>query len=222
MPARGISTALRSAGRTASLSRERHRARNLLVVAQVAMALVLLVSAGLMIRTFQALRTVDPGFTHAGASPDHAHLHSALVWWLNPQRVTRIQNDIVDKLAAIPGVTSAAFASQMPMEGFDSNWDAIFAEDKTYTGGQIPPLRLFKYVSPGFFHTAGTRMMAGRELTGSMSTASAGRDGLRESRPRVVGLASAALGKRISEFPAHALEGGDRRGRGRPRKRRPG
>src|SRR5260370_36552644 len=60
-----ISNVLRSAGRTASVSRERHRARNLLVVAQVALALVLLVSAGLMIRTFQSLRTVEPGFTEA-------------------------------------------------------------------------------------------------------------------------------------------------------------
>ncbi len=54
-----------SAGRTASASRERNRSRNILVVAQVAMALVLLVSAVLMIRTFQQLRNVDPGFTDA-------------------------------------------------------------------------------------------------------------------------------------------------------------
>ncbi|HTT60805.1 MAG TPA: ABC transporter permease, partial [Bryobacteraceae bacterium] len=60
-----ISAALRSAGRTASVSRERHRARNGLVIAQVAIAMVLLVSAGLMIRTAQALRTVEPGFTGA-------------------------------------------------------------------------------------------------------------------------------------------------------------
>ena len=54
--ARGqLGTTLRGAARTASASRERHRARNSLVVAQVAMALVLLVSSGLMIRTFQAL-----------------------------------------------------------------------------------------------------------------------------------------------------------------------
>jgi hypothetical protein len=56
-----ISAALQSTGRAASVSRERHRARNVLVVAQVAIALVLLVSAGLMIRTAQALRTVEPG-----------------------------------------------------------------------------------------------------------------------------------------------------------------
>ena len=55
---------LRAGGRSLSESRERHRARSVLVVAQVAMALVLLVSAGLMIRTFQALHNVNPGFTN--------------------------------------------------------------------------------------------------------------------------------------------------------------
>ena len=70
------STALRGAGRTASLSRERQHSRDLLVVAQVAMALVLLVSAMLMIRTFQALRHVEPGFSPAGACADDAHFDS--------------------------------------------------------------------------------------------------------------------------------------------------
>jgi putative ABC transport system permease protein len=123
------SLALRSAGRTTGVSRERHRARNVLVVVQVAMAFVLIVSAGLMIRTFEALRTVEPGFT------DGEHLQlmrisipDSLV--AEPERVTRIQNQILDKLSAIPGVQSAAFASQMPMEGFDSGWDAIYGQDK--------------------------------------------------------------------------------------------
>ena len=62
-----IAAALGSIGRAASVSRDRHRARNVLVVVQVALALVLLVSAGLMIRTFESLRTVEPGFT----DPDH-------------------------------------------------------------------------------------------------------------------------------------------------------
>src|SRR5262249_1159423 len=88
--------ALRSAGRTVSASRERHRARNFLVVGQVAMALVLLVSAGLMIRTFQALRTVDPGFADA---PHLQLLRISIPGSLvpDPVRVTRIQNAILDK-----------------------------------------------------------------------------------------------------------------------------
>ena len=194
--------ALRSAGRSISVSRERFRARNLLVMGQMAMTVVLLVSAGLMIRTFQALRTVDPGFTDA----QHLQLMrisipDSLV--PEPERVTRIQNEIADKLRAIPGVKSAALASQMPMEGFDSDWDAIYAQDKTYSDGEIPPLRLYKHISPGFLQTAGTRIIAGRELTWTE---------VYDLRPVVMvsenlaremwGTPSAAIGRRLREFPS--------------------
>jgi predicted permease len=195
-----ISTALRSAGRGASLSRERHRARNLLVVAQVAMALVLLIGAGLMIRTFRALRTVQPGFT------DPQHLQTMRIsipreLVADPVRATRTQNDIVDKLAAIPGVTAVGFASELPMEGYGGNWDNVFAEDKTYTGG-VAPMRSFQYVSPGYFQTAGTRLLAGRDLTwidvyGQRPIVLVSAKLARE----MWGSPSAALGKRLREFP---------------------
>jgi predicted permease len=159
-----IADSLRSAGRGASLSRERHRARNLLVVAQVAMALVLLVSAGLMIRSFQTLRTVEPGFTHAETLQTmQIDIPPSLI--PDPERVTRTQNAILDKLAAIPGVTSVGFGSSMPMEGIERNWDSIETEDQILTPGQLRPLRLYQYVAPGFFHAVGTRIVAGRELT---------------------------------------------------------
>jgi predicted permease len=196
------SLALRSAGRTATLSREGHRARNILIVGQVAMALVLLVSAGLMIRTFQALRTVEPGFT------DAQHLQLMRISIPNslvaePERVTRIQNEIADKLAGIPGVRSVGFASKMPMEGFDSAWDAIYAQDKVYSDGAIPPLRLFKNVSPDFFRTAGTRLVAGRELTWTEVYGHRPVVMISENLAREMwGTPSAALGKRLTEFPA--------------------
>ena len=194
--------ALRSAGRTTSTSRERHRARNLLVIGQVAMAFVLLVSAGLMIRTFEALRTVEPGFTDAKRLQlMRISIPDSLV--AEPERVTRIQNQILDKLSTIPGVQSAAFVTQMPMEGFDSGWDAIYAQDKVYTDDAIPPLRQFKHVSPGFYQTAGTRIIAGRDLTWAEIY------GLRpvvmvsENLARELwGTPTAAIGKRITEFPA--------------------
>lgn len=159
-----LSLALRSAGRTASQSRERHRARNLLVVAQVAMALMLLVSAGLMIRTFQALRHVDPGF----AQPERLatvriSIPSSLV--REPEKVIRVQNDMLDKLAAIPGVQSVAFTSELPMETDSHDWDVVCAEGRALGTGEIPPLRVFKGISPGVFATMGTRMIAGRDLT---------------------------------------------------------
>ncbi|PWT85875.1 MAG: multidrug ABC transporter substrate-binding protein, partial [Blastocatellia bacterium] len=193
------SGSLGGGGRTSSQSRERHRARNVLVVAQVALALVLLIGSGLMIRTFQALRAVEPGFTHAEQLQT---LRIAIPPALVPEseRVARTQNDIVDNLSAIPGVTSVGFASVMPMEGLTPNWDAIGVEGKTYGEGETPPFRLFKSVSPGLFQTAGTRLVAGRDFTWT---------DLEGRRPVVIvsenlarelwGAPSAALGKRIRQ-----------------------
>jgi predicted permease len=205
-----ISSVLGSKGRTSTTSRDRHRVRNLLVIAQVTIALVLLVSAGLMIRTFKALRSVDPGFTQAEhlqtmriAIPD------SLV--AEPKRVIRIQNDIIEKLTAIPGVTSAGFATEMPMEGFPSNWDSVYAEDKPYREGEFPALRFYKYASPDFFRTSGTRIIAGRELTWTE---------VYDVRPVVMvsenlarelwGSPSAAIGRRLRQFrgmPWHEVVG---------------
>jgi predicted permease len=196
-----VAHALRSAGRGASLSRERHRARNLLVIAQVALALVLLVSSGLMIRTFEALRTVDPGFTH----PESIETVQIDIWpslIAEPERVLRTQNAIVDKLAAIPGADSVAFAASVPMDGQEFNWDGIYAEDKVYAPGEIPPLRLYDYVSPGFFHTAGTRIVAGRDLTWTELYGLRPVVLLSENLAREMwGSAAAAVGKRVRELP---------------------
>ena len=183
-----ISAALGSIGRTVSVSRERHRVRNVLVVVQVAIALVLLVSAGLMIRTFRSMRTVEPGFTQ----PEHLQLMRIFIAasaGSGPKGVTRMQNDIQDKLSSIPGVTSAAFGSAMPMEGFGLNlgvlnFGAIRTDDRTDPGPDTPPVRVFKYASPGFFHTAGTSLVAGREITWTeVYGLTTRRHDFRESRP---------------------------------------
>jgi predicted permease len=196
-----ISDALRGGGRNSSQSRERHRTRNILVVAQVALALVLLVSSGLMIRTFQALRTVEPGFTHAEQLQTmRVSIPESLI--PGPARVVRLQNDILDKLARIPGVTSVGFESAMPLEGIPPNWDNILVEGQTYSDKEIPPMRSFKYVSPGLFHTAGTSLVAGRDLTwtevyGGRPVAMVSENLARE----LWGSSSAAVGKRFREFP---------------------
>jgi putative ABC transport system permease protein len=112
--ARPPAAALRTVGRTFSQTRERHRARNTLVVVQVALALVLLVGAGLMIRTFQQLRAVQPGFTQ----PEEIHIvRSSIPEAIakEPARAMRMWHDILDKLAAIPGVTSVGLAGQVPL-----------------------------------------------------------------------------------------------------------
>jgi predicted permease len=124
--------------------------------------------------------------------------------------VTRIQNNILDKLAAIPGVTSAGFGSSMPTEGIGPDWDIVYVERKNYAG-EAPPLRLFKNVSPDFFHTAGTRIVAGREFTWPEIYALRPVAIISENLAREYwGTPSAALGKRLREFssmPWHEVIG---------------
>jgi predicted permease len=158
-----INTALRSEGRAVSQSRERHRARSTLVIVQVALTLVLLISSGLMIRTFQALKHVQPGFT-GPESLQTFRMSIPTSKDFNVEAATRMQQAIAEKLAALPGVSSVAMTTTLPMEG--QGWhDPIFAEDHVYAQGQIPPIRLFKFVSPGLLKTMGNTLLAGRDFT---------------------------------------------------------
>lgn len=150
-------------GRILGPDRERHRARNFLVKTQIALATVLLICAGLMIRTFAGLTHVNPGFVRPGelqtfrlAVPESDLPDEA--------RVARVEQQIQEKLAAIPGVSSVAFASCVPLDQ-DARFDNVFAEDRALIQGAAPPIRHLVFVSPGYFRTLGIPLIAGRDLT---------------------------------------------------------
>jgi putative ABC transport system permease protein len=184
--------------RGASASRERQAARNILVVVQVALALVLLVSSGLMIRTFQALNHVHSGFGEGKT------IQTARIWFpaslaREPERITQVQHEILDRVASVPGVTAAAFASFVPMDGRAFSVP-ILAEDHTYETGKMPAGRRGKFISPGYFRAMGTRMIAGRDITwgdinGHLNVAIISENLARE----LWGDSAAAIGKRIRE-----------------------
>jgi putative ABC transport system permease protein len=159
----GVAATLRAGGRTLSQSKEAHRARNTLVVLQMALAVVLLISAGLMIRTFEALRQVQPGFTAPGELQTmRIFIPEAQV--KEPVRVIQMFQEIQRRISAVPGVSSASFANSVPTDGNNST-DLLYAEDRTYREGQLPPLRRFKFVAPGFRQTMGTTLITGRDFT---------------------------------------------------------
>src|SRR5216683_436283 len=149
-----LTTGIREGARGLSQSKEQHRARNTLVVVQVALALVLLICSGLMIRTFRALTKVNPGFVAPAGlqtfriSIPETHVKEA-------ESVIRMEEEILHKLEAIPGVSSVSIGTKLPMNG-DGWHDPILLEGRTYAEGEFPPLRLFKFVSPGFLKTLGT------------------------------------------------------------------
>jgi predicted permease len=187
-----LATTLRAGGRTASASKDRERARNVLVVAQVALALVLLVTSGLMIRTFQAITNVHPGFTNPG-DVQTLRLSIPESQLEDQPAVARMHHAILDELAAVPGVTAVAVASAVTMSG-EAWHDPLYAEDRTYGAAEVPPIRMFKFVSPGYVKALGGSLLAGREFTW---------DDAHERRP--VAMVSANLARELWGGPQQAL-----------------
>ena len=195
-----LATSLKEGGRASSDGRSRHRARNTLVVAEIALAVVLLVGSGLMMRTFQAMRNVDPGFTN----PDQVltmriSIPSSLIE--DAEQVARTHEAISRRIEAIPGVTSVGLSSSITMDGYDSN-DPIFVEDFPPPEGRIPQLRRFKWIGERYFETMGNRLVAGRPLTWADSYSRAEVVVVTENFAREFWKEpSAALGRRIKQSP---------------------
>jgi predicted permease len=187
-----VGSLLRGGGRSTSASRERHRTRNVLAVVQVALALVLLISAGLMIRTFHVLTGVHPGFVR----PEEVQTFRLFIPESQVKEraaVARMHQAIMDKIATVPGVSSVALASTVTMTG--EGWhDPFFARDRTYAESQIPPIRLFKFVSPGYMRAMGASLVAGRDFTW---------DDFYQRRP--VAMVSESLARELWRQPAAAI-----------------
>jgi putative ABC transport system permease protein len=110
-----------------------------------------------------------------------------------PQQVVRMEQNILDKLAAIPGVSSVGLTSTIPMDDGGEH-DPIFAQDQIYSGSQIPGLRSYKFVSPGFLKTLGRPLITGRDFTWSE---------VYEARPVV--MVSENLARDLWKDPASAI-----------------
>jgi predicted permease len=207
----GPGAALHGSSRTTSAGRDRHRSQNVLVVAQVAMALVLLVCSGLMMRSFAVLLNTQPGFS----TPEHLQtMRVAILKSIasDPVAVTRMQNEIADKLGQLPNVSSVGYAADVPMDGLEPNWNSIFVQGRDTWGAKSTlPMRLFNNTSPNYFHTMGSRLIAGREFTW---------DDVYNQRPvgiisenlarELFGSAQAAIGRQITYFekmPWHQVIG---------------
>jgi predicted permease len=188
--------AVYSGGRWSTGNREKLRARGILVVAQVALALVLLIGAGLMIRTFQELNSVSAGFSGPGeVQTFQIRIPQGVA--SDPELAARRQQEILNRLAALPGVTSAAYISDLPMAGGVAA-DLLVPEGKNFREGEAPRSTQSRFISPGVFGTLHIPLVRGRDLTWA---------DVYEKRPVVLisenlarlewGSPEAALGKRL-------------------------
>jgi putative ABC transport system permease protein len=158
-------------GRSLTEGRESHRARHVLVVSQVALVLVLLIGSGLMIRTFQRLRQVDPGFRDA----EHVQTFRLTVPRLDragtaqpggraDQQELRGKQEILERVAALPGVESvgfAGFSDGLPMDG-DGRQVFMLVDGRPPAPDDTTSATEIQFVSPGFVETLRTPVIAGR------------------------------------------------------------
>ncbi len=160
---RDLSGALKEGGRTTTGERKQHRARSALVVVQVAIALILLVGAGLMARSFVAMSHVDLGFATRGRLVFHVSLPSAD--YPDAARVGLFERNLLQHLEATPGVESAAIAGRLPLESQGENASPVEPVDHPLAEGKPVPMVNLQRVSPGYFQAMGITLLQGRGLT---------------------------------------------------------
>jgi len=145
--------AMRSAARSATDGRGARRA---LVVVEVALAVVLLVSAGLLFRSFQRLFAISPGFESSGRVTMQVHASRGF----DRAATDRFFARALEAVRDLPGVETAAFTSQLPLSGDDDEYGARFEGDDPSSGYNV-----FRYaVSPRYFEAMGIAVRAGRAL----------------------------------------------------------
>jgi putative ABC transport system permease protein len=151
--------ALKEGGRGGTVGHERLRARNALVVVQVALALVLLVSAGLMVKSFWRLRSVSPGLDPHGLLTIRLSLPETE--YSTPSAPAQFVVQLLEKVRAIPGVQSVATTTVVPLSDGGSNNGHVI-EDFPLAPGEVPPILASRWVSAGFFDTLRIPLVEGR------------------------------------------------------------
>jgi predicted permease len=154
-----IATVLRGAGRAATEGADRQRARSALVVAQVALALVLVAGSALMARSFARLRDVQPGFDPR----DVVTLRVALPAARYRDASSRMQfhDRVLASVRGLAGVRAAAITDWVPLSGDNSN-SVVELEDRPLPPNAVPPSHDIVYASPTLFATMGIPLLAGR------------------------------------------------------------
>jgi len=156
-----ISTFLYDGGRNSTVSRGRHRVRHVLMGGQVALALVLLVSSGLMMRSFQKLRALDPGFNPASALTFRLGLPARE--YSNRSAAAAAHQVILERLSELPGVTAVSATSALPLQdGCFGN--TVLVEGRVLPPGTVPQAARLCAVAGGYVEAIGVRLLSGRGI----------------------------------------------------------
>lgn len=184
--------------RPAGAASDSHRLRRILVACEVALAVVLLAGASLMVRTLRGLMTVDPGFR-----PDHlltleTSFHGAQ--WAHGRRLMTLNAELA-RIATLPGALGAAAVSALPIDGSDWN-SPFYVADRPVPPRQSIPSAAITIVTPRYFETMGTPVLAGRSFTGADDESSRKVAVVNEALARAMWPNDNPIGKRLRQgFP---------------------
>ena len=187
--------ALRDGGRGATVGGDRHWVRRTLVVGQIALALVVLVGSGLMVRTYRELRAVDPGYEADGLLT--FRLTPTPQKYGSPEALAQFYDEVADRLEEMPRVTSAGGVTVLPLHGTVRKLPTIIDEFPP-TEDEFPPSFLIRRATPGYFETMGIPLVEGRGFTADDHNARLGSLIVSRSLKDQYWPDVSALGKRMS------------------------
>jgi putative ABC transport system permease protein len=160
---RGARAALNLAGGRTVVGAERNRLRSGLIAAEVALSVVLLVGAGLLLKSLAHLRSVEPGFDPHNVLTMQVTLPA--VRYLSPRSRITFFDQLAERLRHIGGVESAALVSQLPVSGGGRGGDPFSIEGQPYdSSGRVPQVATRYQMSPDYFRTMRIPLLAGRPL----------------------------------------------------------
>lgn len=190
---RAFSTVLREGASTES--RATRRTRGLMVAVQIALALVLAIGAGLMVRTIARLHGIDPGIDVDRILTLRVQPTSA--GYRNPATVTAYYDQVLERIAAVPGVAAAGAIQHLPFSGI--SWtDAFDVEGRHIPQGGARPTAGYKTIAGDYFRAVGQRIVAGRSFTTADRAPGASRIIVNEAFARThFGSAAGAIDRRI-------------------------
>jgi predicted permease len=196
-----LQVALREGGRSGTAGKAQHRLRATMVALQIALALVVLAGSGLLLRTFERLHAIRPGFDATNVATFWMSLPSAR--YPNDTTVVRFYSQLIDRAGQLPGVRAVAIASRLPLMTEGMNLNPFYVEGDEAAKTKIPPLQIYTTVDSGYFHAMSIPLLAGKTFD---------RIGVQRGDEAIISQATAqqfwqdptgraALGKRFRSLP---------------------
>jgi putative ABC transport system permease protein len=157
-------TTLKEGGSQSTLGTSRSKTRSALIVAQVAVSFLLLIGAGLTVRSLINLQQVNAGFQPESVLTMQISLDFSK--YMSNQAMLQFGDALLEKIQAMPQVTSAAMSGEFPLDKSPANNNQFVIEGRRGDAQETKPTAEFNTVSPAYFRTLGVPMLSGRDFDG--------------------------------------------------------